>query len=57
MQFALLTYHAPEEFAMRENDYTDPISARGELTTKRWWRPEFTSAVMHLKSRRPERRC
>ena len=23
MQFALLIYHAPEEFAMRENDYND----------------------------------
>ena len=24
MQFALLIYHKPEEFAMRENDYNDP---------------------------------
>jgi hypothetical protein len=24
MQFALLIYHSPEEFAMRENDYNDP---------------------------------
>jgi hypothetical protein len=24
MQFALLIYHAPEEFAMRENDYNHP---------------------------------
>jgi hypothetical protein len=24
MQFALLVYHAPEEFAMRKNDYNDP---------------------------------
>jgi hypothetical protein len=24
MQFALLIYHAPEEFAMREGDYSDP---------------------------------
>ena len=23
MQFALLIYHSPEEFAMRENDYND----------------------------------
>src|SRR5712691_10123754 len=24
MQFALLIYHSPEEFAMRKNDYNDP---------------------------------
>src|SRR5256884_5843871 len=24
MQFALMIYHAPEEFAMRKNDYSDP---------------------------------
>ena len=24
MQFALLIYHSPEEFAMRENDYNHP---------------------------------
>jgi hypothetical protein len=24
MQFALLIYHSPEEFAMRNNDYNDP---------------------------------
>src|SRR2546429_8060904 len=24
MQFALLIYHSPEEFAMRKNDYSDP---------------------------------
>lgn len=24
MQFALLIYHTPEEFAMRKNDYNDP---------------------------------
>ena len=24
MQFALLIYHSPEEFVMRENDYNDP---------------------------------
>ncbi len=24
MQFALLIYHSPEEFAMRKNDYDDP---------------------------------
>jgi hypothetical protein len=24
MQFALLIYHSPEEFAMRKNDYHDP---------------------------------
>ena len=25
MQFALLIYHSPEEFARRENDYNDPF--------------------------------
>src|SRR6266481_1266092 len=24
MQFALMIYHTPEEFAMRKNDYSDP---------------------------------
>src|SRR5258706_3988666 len=24
MQFALMIYHSPEEFAMRKNDYNDP---------------------------------
>jgi len=24
MQFALLIYHTPEEFALRKNDYNDP---------------------------------
>ena len=24
MQFALLIYHSPEEFAMRNNEYDDP---------------------------------
>lgn len=24
MQFALMIYHAPEEFALRKNDYNDP---------------------------------
>jgi len=43
MQFALMIYHSPEEFAMRKNDYNDPNSAPGGLTTRRSSRPASMS--------------
>jgi len=32
MQFALMIYHTPEEFAMRKNDYSDPHLGAGGPT-------------------------
>jgi hypothetical protein len=51
MQFALLIYHTPEEFAIRKNDYNIVISVLGVLTTRRWSRPASKSAPMHSKRR------
>ena len=55
MQFALLIYHSPEEFAMREKTITIRISAPGGRTTRRWSRPAFTLAATLLKCRRRQR--
>jgi len=55
MQFALMIYHTPEEFAMRKNDYSDPHLGAWRRTTRRSSRPASTSAPMLLKRRRRER--
>ena len=47
MQFALLIYHAPEEFSMRKKaTIAILVSAPGGLTTKRSSRLASTSALM-----------
>jgi len=35
MQFALMIYHSPEEFAMRKTTINDPQLGAGRLTTRR----------------------
>ena len=55
MQFALLIYHSPEEFAMRENDSTILISPLGGLTPRRSSRPACMSAAVLLKCPRRDR--
>ena len=57
MQFALLIYHTPEEFAIRKNDYNIVISVLGVLTTRRWLKLASTSPAIHWKCPKPERPC
>ena len=40
MQFALLIYHSPEEFAMRNNDYNDPVWSKNSSGLK-WHKLRF----------------
>jgi len=52
MQFALMIYHTPEEFAMRKNDYSDPHLGAWRAYYKALSRPASTSAPTLLKRRR-----
>jgi len=57
MQFALLIYHLPEEFAMRKNDYSDPHLGRLRAYYKALVEAGVYVGANALKCPRQERRC
>jgi len=57
MQFALMIYHTPEEFAMRTKEYNDPHLGAWRAYYKALVEAASTSGAMHLKCRRQERPC